>query len=172
MGTEYSVSRGGHSRSVELIADRGSEVVVRADGRDIVLHLHRLPDGRTAVRSEGLGQLLARHYRERGEVVVVSGNCDFRYEVTDVREGWLQGGAGGKGGKGGHIKASMPGRVVRLTVQPGDVVPEGGVVAVLEAMKMENDVRAPAGGVVKSVAVAVGQAVETGAVLVELEAAS
>ncbi|MSP90432.1 MAG: biotin/lipoyl-binding protein [Myxococcales bacterium] len=72
----------------------------------------------------------------------------------------------------GRILASMPGRVVRVPVQVGDVVPPNGVVAVLEAMKMENDVRSPAGGRVVQVAVQEGVAVEAGALLVQLEAAS
>jgi biotin carboxyl carrier protein len=172
MGTEYIVSRGANIRSIEVVEDRGHEAVVRLDGREITLQLHTLPDGRTAVTADGLGQIMTRHYRERGEVVIASGSADFRYEVSDVRESWLSGGAGGKSGKGGHIKASMPGRVVRIAVQPGDMVAEGDVVAVLEAMKMENDVRAPAGGIVKQVPVTVGQTVETGALLVELEQAS
>ena len=48
---------------------------------------------------------------------------------------------------------------------------DGGVVAVLEAMKMENDVKAPGGGRVVAVAVQEGAAVEAGALLVQLEPA-
>jgi biotin carboxyl carrier protein len=70
------------------------------------------------------------------------------------------------------IKASMPGIVVSLTVSPGDVLQEGQAVGILEAMKMQNEVSAPHGGVVAEVMVETGQAVDSGQVLIRLESAS
>jgi biotin carboxyl carrier protein len=67
------------------------------------------------------------------------------------------------------IKAPMPGLIVRVNVQVGDSVEAGQGVVVMEAMKMENELRAIASGNVKSVEVAPGQAVEKGALLVSLE---
>ncbi|MDE3052849.1 MAG: biotin/lipoyl-binding protein [Gemmatimonadota bacterium] len=63
----------------------------------------------------------------------------------------------------------MPGLIVRVHVKPGDVVQPGQGLVVMEAMKMENELRATAGGTVKAVAVAPGTAVEKGALLLELE---
>jgi biotin carboxyl carrier protein len=63
----------------------------------------------------------------------------------------------------------MPGLIVRVDVRPGDVVGAGQGVVAMEAMKMENELRAPAGGTVKAVHATVGSAVEKGAVLVEFE---
>jgi biotin carboxyl carrier protein len=62
----------------------------------------------------------------------------------------------------------MPGRVVSVLVAPGDDVVERQPVVVLEAMKMQNEVRAARAGVVTEVTVASGAAVEAGAVLVVL----
>jgi propionyl-CoA carboxylase alpha chain len=59
----------------------------------------------------------------------------------------------------------MPGTVVRVQAAPGDAVQSGAVLVVLEAMKMEHQVRAPHSGVVAEVAVTAGQAVEVGTVL-------
>jgi acetyl/propionyl-CoA carboxylase alpha subunit len=67
------------------------------------------------------------------------------------------------------IKAPMPGLIVRVNVKPGDLVEAGQGVVVMEAMKMENELRATAGGTVRSVEVVAGQAVEKGALLVALE---
>lgn len=67
------------------------------------------------------------------------------------------------------IIAPMPGLVVRVRVAVGDRVEAGQGVVVMEAMKMENELRATAAGVVKSVEVEAGTAVEKGAVLVLLE---
>ena len=67
------------------------------------------------------------------------------------------------------IKTAMPGRVVRTLVEAGQQVHKGTPVVVVEAMKMENELKAPKDGVVRRVAVSAGQLVESGAVLVELE---
>ena len=66
------------------------------------------------------------------------------------------------------INAPMPGTIVDVKVKVGDKVANGTVVAVLEAMKMENDIVADRDGVIASVNVAKGDAVETGAVVVTL----
>src|SRR5687767_7025951 len=67
------------------------------------------------------------------------------------------------------IKAPMPGRVVRVLVAVGEHVSARQAVVVIEAMKMENELRTPRDGVVKEVLVAPGTAVESGAVLVVVD---
>jgi pyruvate carboxylase subunit B len=63
----------------------------------------------------------------------------------------------------------MPGLVVRVLVEAGQEVSVGTGIVVLEAMKMENELKAPAAGVVGAVRVAAGEPVEKGQVLVELQ---
>ncbi|GAA2204738.1 biotin carboxylase N-terminal domain-containing protein [Nonomuraea monospora] len=65
----------------------------------------------------------------------------------------------------GSLLAPMPGNVLRVEVEPGDRVVKGQAVLVLEAMKMEHRVTAPAGGVVSAVHVEKGSQVDAGAVL-------
>jgi biotin carboxyl carrier protein len=67
------------------------------------------------------------------------------------------------------VVAPMPGLFVRVNVAVGDTVTAGQGVLVMEAMKMENELRASAAATVKSVRVTVGTAVEKGMVLIELE---
>lgn len=67
------------------------------------------------------------------------------------------------------ILAPMPGLIVRVSVKAGDRVEAGQGVVVMEAMKMENELRATAAGTVRSVEVSPGTAVEKGALLVSLE---
>jgi biotin carboxyl carrier protein len=67
------------------------------------------------------------------------------------------------------IVAPMPGLVLRINVKPGDRIEAGQGVVVMEAMKMENELRATSNGVVRSVEVSPGTAVEKGALLVALE---
>ena len=66
------------------------------------------------------------------------------------------------------VKAPMPGNIMKVNCKAGDSVKKGDVLVVLEAMKMENDICAPADGVVASVEVAKGATVETDALLVTL----
>lgn len=68
-----------------------------------------------------------------------------------------------------EIKAPMPGLVLDLKVEAGQSVEQGDMVAILEAMKMENVIKAPGAGVVKKVHVVKGAAVEKNALLIELE---
>jgi biotin carboxyl carrier protein len=69
----------------------------------------------------------------------------------------------------GAVVAIMPGKIIRVLVAEGDEVSEGDVVCILEAMKMENELKAPQSGVVQSLHVQPGQDVEAGAVLAEIE---
>ena len=69
---------------------------------------------------------------------------------------------------GEAVTAPMPGTVLKVNVNVGDSVKAGQVVAVLEAMKMENDIPAPRDGTVAQVLVSKGSTVDTGAPLVTL----
>ncbi|HEX2832938.1 MAG TPA: biotin/lipoyl-containing protein [Thermoanaerobaculia bacterium] len=71
-------------------------------------------------------------------------------------------------GGGGIVKALMPGRVVRVLVSKGDTVRKGAGLLILEAMKMENEIQAPADGVVDELFVSPGQTVDGGADLVHI----
>lgn len=69
----------------------------------------------------------------------------------------------------GGLEAPMPGKVIAVNVAPGKTVKKGDELLVVEAMKMENAIRAPRDGTIKSVAARVGDMVGPGMVLVELE---
>ncbi|MFN4082051.1 MAG: biotin/lipoyl-containing protein [Bacteroidia bacterium] len=73
------------------------------------------------------------------------------------------------GKKSNTIKSPMPGLVLRVLVSEGDLVKKGDALLVLEAMKMENIIKADADAIVKKVNVNVKQPVEKNAVLIELE---
>ena len=105
--------------------------------------------------------------------ITVNGNV---YNVT-VEEGVTAGApamsapvAAPKSTGSGAVKvnAPMPGKVVAVKANAGDAVKKGQVILVLEAMKMENDIVAPADGTVASIDTAVGNAVEAGETLATL----
>ena len=76
------------------------------------------------------------------------------------------------GAGGGSVKSVMPGVVVSLLASEGDEVEEGQPLLVLEAMKMQNEIAAPAAGTVRLIHVKEGEAVSAGAKLVDLETSS
>ena len=90
-----------------------------------------------------------------------------------VVNGRRTGRPGADTGAGAHgeqkVVAPMPGRVVRVLVAPGDAVEARQPVMVVDAMKMENELRSPKAGQVKEVTVAAGASVEAGRVLVVIE---
>lgn len=67
------------------------------------------------------------------------------------------------------VEAPMQGKIVDIRVSEGDALEAGQVVAVLEAMKMENEVVSPKAGTVTSINVATGQSVESGDVIISLD---
>ena len=73
------------------------------------------------------------------------------------------------GTQGGGLTAPMPGKVVALLAQPGQKVEKGAPLLILEAMKMEHTITAPAAGTVKTFCYATGEQVADGAALVEFE---
>ena len=76
---------------------------------------------------------------------------------------------GGKKKKSGTVSANIPGKVVTVEVKEGDVVKEGQVILILEAMKMQNEIQAPVDGTVINVACEEGQAIEANVPLVVIE---
>jgi biotin carboxyl carrier protein len=67
------------------------------------------------------------------------------------------------------IKTSMPGRIVKLFVKEGELVKEGQAVLVLEAMKMQNEIKAPQSGTITRIHPEAGDSVEAGALLFSIE---
>ena len=80
-----------------------------------------------------------------------------------------EGGRAARRHASGGLEAPMPGKVIAVKAAPGQAVKKGDELLVVEAMKMENAIRAPRDGTVRSVAARVGDMVGPGAVLVELE---
>ena len=66
------------------------------------------------------------------------------------------------------VTAPMPGNILKMNVKVGDTVPANGLVCILEAMKMENEIFCEKGGVVASIDAPVGTAVQSGDVIITL----
>lgn len=165
---KYFVRLAGRTIEVEVLG--GS---VRVDGETLEAHLAAVPgtalhhlllggDSWTvsAQALEGIGQWALGAVGERVEVEAV----DERTQAIRTLTGKKGGPAGG-----GVVKAPMPGLVVRVPVTEGQKVAAGAGLVVVEAMKMENELKATHAGVAKKVHVVPGAVVEKGTPLVTLE---
>jgi 3-methylcrotonyl-CoA carboxylase alpha subunit len=120
-------------------------------------------DGEALTLSFGGKRLTARLYR-RGETVHVFA----RQGATQITVVDLLAHAGEAHGEAGRLTAPMPGKVVSFAVKAGDKVSKGQALAVLEAMKMEHTIAAPADGVVQELLYAPGDQVTEGAELLKM----
>jgi biotin carboxyl carrier protein len=158
---------GGRVRTVTVEAS-GSTVAVTLDGRPVDVDAVRLGQGRYSLRVPGTGQ----QHDIRVASTAIGGQVDVVVGGTTVpvrrRAGPSRGrhGAGAMGDGPQRLLAPMPGKVVRVLVRPGDEVVARQGVIVVEAMKMENELRAGRPGVVREVLVVEGASVEAGTPLV------
>jgi len=92
----------------------------------------------------------------------------FRIEIRDPRR-WSTKRAGAHGHDREEIIAPMPGKIVRLLVEPGQTVEAGQGVVVMEAMKMQNEMKAHRAGRVAAIPVHAGDTVSAGTILATIE---
>jgi acetyl/propionyl-CoA carboxylase alpha subunit len=166
---------------VKYIVDvNGSPVVVELDGDGVRVDGERLQAGLadvegTPVKLVTVGsevhRVVARRGGTRGRYTLWLDGYRYEVDALDERSRAIRELAGPAAGAGGPapLVAPMPGLVIRVNVKPGDSVQAGQGLVVMEAMKMENELRSPAAGTVKRVGAEPGTAVEKGTVLVELE---
>ncbi len=103
-----------------------------------------------------------------GDGHVWVGSTRLEVEIHDPRK-WSR----GQGADAAHgtiaIKAAMPGKVVAVLVEAGETIETGKGVLVVEAMKMQNELKSPKAGVVQAIRVSAGDSVAAGQVLVIVE---
>ena len=116
-------------------------------------------------------RVVAEKKQGRGRYALWVDGHRFEVEALDERTRSIRDLSAANAGPLGPapVLAPMPGLIVRVNVSPGDAVEAGQGVIVMEAMKMENELRATSSGRVKSVEVSPGTAVEKGTLLVALE---
>ena len=156
-------------RSVQVSRD-GARLVVVLDGTRHVLDAAEIEPGRWSLLfddQQKSHEVLVRPGQAGGLTVHVDGAV-VPVRLLDPRRR-RQAGATGPGGSGPvRVTAPMPGRVVRVLVTPGQAVTARQGLVVVEAMKMENELRAPRDGTVAELRVREGGTVEAGALLLTL----
>lgn len=103
-----------------------------------------------------------------GHYHVTVNGVAFEVAIRDPKRLGHQSGAGEDLDGPASVRAPMPGKLVRLVVAEGESVKEGQGVAVVEAMKMQNELKAPKSGTVERLCVVEGQAVNAGEILLTI----
>lgn len=164
---------GGRKRRVELEraaavdAPRGGGWTYWLDGRAVDADVVEVATGTYSILLEGQSYEVRVRPGVGGGFVVQTAGEEFPVDVVDPRA-W-RGGAGRHGSlevEGRQqVLAPMPGKVVRVLAKAGETVEAGQGLVVVEAMKMQNEIRSPKTGRVERLDVAEGQAVNAGEVL-------
>lgn len=104
------------------------------------------------------------------QYIVACEGASVQLRLVDERRASRPGeGSSSDRGGGKQVRSFMPGKVVDVLVKVGDEVTKNQGLVIIEAMKMENELRSTADGKVKEIRVSPGQAVESGELLIELE---
>ena len=160
----YDVMLDGKTRRFEIERVGDDHVRVVVDGGEPIVVERRALGGGMSLVVDGKSYDAGVVRREAGWDVHLLG-VQHSVEVVDPRKKALRL-AGGSGE--GKLKSSMPGRVVSILVEEGAQVEKGQAIIIIEAMKMENEVKAPVAGTVSGIQVTAGQAVDAGGLLLTI----
>ncbi|HRI03755.1 MAG TPA: hypothetical protein PLL77_08435 [Pyrinomonadaceae bacterium] len=155
----------GEKLDVEIVEQDGKTRAL-VGGREYKLEVSQPEPGIFALRN---GHKMTEAFVSPDTNQVVIGGHEFEVEIADPKR--LRGaGADHEHGEGiAEIKTAMPGKVVRILVAVGAEVEKGDGVIVVEAMKMQNEMKSPKTGVVTKINASEGDTVAAGDILVVIE---
>jgi biotin carboxyl carrier protein len=165
---KYEVLIDGHSHQVELErGDKGYQCIV--DGEPFSLDVVMTARDVLSIIHNGRNYEAKREYSLLGETHIIIGSERFGAEVRDPRSLRSRRAAAGVEAGPAKIIAPMPGKIVRVLAAEGDEVEAGQGLVVVEAMKMQNEIKATKKGKVTKIAVNEGSAVNAGDLLAIVE---
>jgi biotin carboxyl carrier protein len=166
---QYQAKIGEQTYTVD-IEERGGELRVRLNGLPTTADLRQVSAlGLFSLLIDGQSYEVFAEEREGGYAVAIGGEL-YQVQIEDEWSLRLSRAAPRVHLRRGAmvVKSPMPGLVVSVAVQVGDAVAEGQTLTILEAMKLENEIRSPQAGTVKAVHIAPGKRVEEGDKLVTI----
>ena len=162
---KYVALINGHSYEIEIDSD--GQIEVNGEARDVdFLNL----GGSLYSIITGNKSLEAVIDDDEGKIVVMMDGRLIETRVLDERAVLLAQRRGGLGMRSGEVHAPMPGLIVAVTVEKGQVVAQGDTLVILESMKMQNELQSPITGMVQSIHVSPDQTVDKNDLLIEVQA--
>ena len=161
---------GDGTQEIEIRRDSG-RVFARVDGREYELEVSTPEPNVYLLKHEGRVHELYVSPKASPDSPIIVSSRKGDVEVTLIDPKRLRGAGVAAGGADGtaEIRTMMPGKVVRIVTSVGEEIEKGSAVVVVEAMKMQNDLKAPKSGVVKEIRVEEGSTVAAGEVLAVIE---
>jgi 3-methylcrotonyl-CoA carboxylase alpha subunit len=156
------VFRDGASERVVTARPGAGGWLMQLGDREVVASGERLEEGLLAIDLDGVRQRVRVLEHGPEMLIVVDGD---RWRLVELDPLAARAGADPAAGR---LTAPMPGRVIRLLVETGGRVRRGAPLLIIEAMKMEHTITAPADGIVAKVGCSVGDLVEEGATLIAM----
>ena len=164
----FVVQLDGQTLTVE-VEGRGDRFLVTIDGDQFQVDARAPRPGALSLLIDG-ASYLADVRDDDGHILVEIAGETYRLRVEEELRARLRGQLASTGPRGARVvSAPMPGKVVTLLVGVGDQVAVGSGLIVIEAMKMENELRSTISGEVREIRVAVGEAVIAGQILLVIE---
>lgn len=148
---------------------QGSRVFARVDERSHELEARDLGNGSYLLISAARVFEARVEGNPNGPVDVVVGTDRYSVAICDPKRMRIANSAAAHVGEAARVIAPMPGKVVRVLVEAGAEIKAGAGLVVVEAMKMQNEMKSPKAGVVAALNVEVGATVNAGDVLVIIE---
>lgn len=166
---KVQVSTSGKTFAFELWFENG-RYFARGEGEEYLIDLQALKNNRFSLIIDGHSHEVGVEVEPEG-YTVFTGSRSYRFAVEDYEVARVKKQAGiGLWERPARVSAPMPGLIVSIVCRVGDLVEKDQSLVVMEAMKMENDLKSPVSGKIKSIHVTPGQNVDKGQILVEFEA--
>jgi biotin carboxyl carrier protein len=166
---KFNAELGDNNHEVEIKRE-DRKVLARVDDRDYELEVSEPEPGVFLLKHKGKiieASVSAVRLGEPAQVRI--GPTEFEVKLIDLKR--LRGVGSGSDHSDGlvELKTAMPGKVVSILLEAGSIVEKGDGVLVVEAMKMQNELKSPKAGVIREIRVTEGAAVSAGDILATIE---
>ncbi len=164
----YDVVVDGKTHQLELT--RGEKTWhCKIDGKTMDVDVALTARDVLSVLVDGKAYEIKRERSLQGELHMVIGSARYAVDVQDPRSLRTRRAVAGSEAGPQRLKAAMPGKIVRILVQEKDEVKAGQSIVVMEAMKMQNEMKSPKDGRVQKILIAEGSIVNAGDTLAIIE---